>query len=105
MEVELISGDSPRRIVLSDLPVMIGRNQTADVCLDDADVGEFQCIIERHNGTLCVRNIAGGLGTIVNGRRVKRASLMPGDRLKVGRSSFLVRYGSDGENDGVPRSP
>ena len=90
MKVKLISVDA--EIVLNDLPAMIGRHRTADVCLDDADMGEFQCIIERDDGRLSVRHIAGGLGTFVNDRRITRETLMPGDRLRVGSSNFTVQY-------------
>ena len=46
MEVELINADVPGgRIVLSDLPALIGRSQTADVCLNDPGVADFQCMI------------------------------------------------------------
>jgi pSer/pThr/pTyr-binding forkhead associated (FHA) protein len=54
--------------------------------------GEFQCIIEQDDGGLSVTDIAGGLGTFVNGDRVTRAALLPGDRLGVGRSIFTVEY-------------
>ena len=90
MKVKLISADA--EIVLNDLPAMIGRSHTADVCLDDAGTGEFQCIIEQDDGRLSVADIAGGLGTFVNGNRITRAALMPGDRLGVGRSTFTVQY-------------
>jgi pSer/pThr/pTyr-binding forkhead associated (FHA) protein len=92
MKVELIRVDAPHRsIVLNDLPVMIGRNQTADVSLDEAGVGDFQCIVERDDGSLSVTDIAGGIGTFVNGNRITRAALIPGDTLRVGRSNFTVR--------------
>jgi pSer/pThr/pTyr-binding forkhead associated (FHA) protein len=90
MEVKLISADAA--ILLNDLPAMIGRNHTADVCLDDADTGDFQCIIEQDGGGLSVADLAGGFGTFVNGHRITRAALMPGDKLAVGRSDFTVQY-------------
>ena len=89
MKVKLITADA--EIVLNDLPAMIGRNHTADICLDDADTGEFQCIIEQDDGGLSVADIAGGLGTFVNSHRITRTALMPGDRLRVGRSDFTVQ--------------
>jgi pSer/pThr/pTyr-binding forkhead associated (FHA) protein len=93
MEVELICVDVPGvKIVLSDLPVLIGRSQTAHVRLDGADLAEFQCMIERDEGSLSVADIAGGLGTSVNGHRIRRASLMPGDTLRVGKNDFMVEY-------------
>ena len=60
MKVKLISVDA--EIVLNDLPAMIGRNRTADVCLDDAGVGEFQCIIERDDGWSPISIATGGRG-------------------------------------------
>jgi ABC transport system ATP-binding/permease protein len=90
MKVQLISADAES--VLIDLPAMVGRSHTAEVCLDDADAGEFQCIIEQDDGRISVADIAGGVGTFVNGNRTKRVVLMPGDRLTVGRSNFTVQY-------------
>ena len=90
MKVKLISADA--EIVLNNWPVMIGRNHAADICLDDAGTGEFQCFIEQNDGRPSVVDIAGGLGTFVNGHRIKRAALMPGDRLGVGKSDFMVQY-------------
>lgn len=90
MKVTLVSGDAG--IVLNDLPVMIGRNHAADVCLDDAGTGEFQCIIEQDDDGLSIADIAGGLGTFVNGRRITKTALLPGDRLGVGKSDFTVQY-------------
>jgi pSer/pThr/pTyr-binding forkhead associated (FHA) protein len=90
MKVQLISADA--EIVLNDFPAIIGRSDTADVCLSDADTGDFQCIIEQDDGELSVSDIAGGFGTFVNGDRITRTALMPGDRLRVGRSDFTVQY-------------
>ena len=90
VKVKLIGANT--EIMLNDLPVMIGRNHAADICLDDAGMGEFQCIIEQDDGRPSVVDIAGGLGTFVNGHRIRRAALMPGDRLGVGRRHFTVRY-------------
>lgn len=90
MKVRLISADA--EITLNDLPVMIGRNHAADICVEDAGMGEFQCIIEQDDGRPSVVDIAGGLGTSINGRRITRAALMPGDKLGVGRRNFTVRY-------------
>jgi pSer/pThr/pTyr-binding forkhead associated (FHA) protein len=90
MKVQLISAG--REIVLNDLPAIIGRSDTADICLNDTDTGEFQCIIEQDEGRLSVADIAGGLGTFVNGDSITNTVLMPGDRLTVGRSNFTVQY-------------
>jgi pSer/pThr/pTyr-binding forkhead associated (FHA) protein len=97
MVVELINR-TRRSIVLSDLPAMIGRSQTADVVLDDSGVGEFQSMIALDEGTLRVADLTGGGGTFVNGIRVRTSCLKPGDRLTVGKSDFEVQYKCSKEN-------
>jgi pSer/pThr/pTyr-binding forkhead associated (FHA) protein len=95
MEVELINVDVPgSRIVLSDLPASIGRSQTADVCLNDPGVAEFQCLIVQDGDKLAVIDNAEDGGTFVNGVRAIWNSLRPGDNLRVGESDFLVQFWS-----------
>jgi pSer/pThr/pTyr-binding forkhead associated (FHA) protein len=89
----LISRGPPKlEIMLNVLPVLIGRNPTAEICLADADVGTFQCIIDKEGDMLNVSDLCGGCGTLVNGVRITKSTLMPGDRLTVGKAEFLVRY-------------
>ena len=56
MKLELVNSDTT--IVLNEFPVMIGRSRTADVCLNDAELGEFQCIIEQVDGGVSIKDIA-----------------------------------------------
>jgi pSer/pThr/pTyr-binding forkhead associated (FHA) protein len=93
MEVELTEvGPSTRRIVLDTLPVMIGQAPDAGVRLDDHLVSRIHCEINAVKGTLVVRDLGSMLGTFVNGLNVATALLMPGDKLTVGITSFLVQY-------------
>ena len=93
MEVELINADVPGgRIVLSDLPALIGRSRTADVCLNDPGVAEFQCMIVQDGDKLAVIDNVEDGSTFVNGARAIWNSLMPGDNLRVGKSEFLVQF-------------
>jgi len=95
MEVELTPVDSStenRRIVLDKLPVMIGQSPDAGIHLDDHLVSRHHCEINVSKGTLVVRDLGSMLGTFVNGLNVTRALLMPGDKLTVGVTSFLVDY-------------
>jgi predicted component of type VI protein secretion system len=102
MEVELINVDVPgNSIVLSDLPVSIGRSQTADVCLNDPDLADFQCLIVQDGDALAVIDNVEDGGTFVNGVRAIWNSLMSGDKLRVGQSDFLVRFRSTVMSDHV----
>ena len=102
MKVELINAYAPGgRIVLSDLPAFIGRSQTADVCLNDPGVAEFQCMIVQDGDKLAVIDNVEVGGTFVNGARAIWNPLLSGDRLHVGESDFLVQFGRKDAPDQV----
>jgi pSer/pThr/pTyr-binding forkhead associated (FHA) protein len=95
MEVELTevdSADEKRKIVLETLPVMIGQGPDAGVRVEDHWASRHHCEINVVKGTLVVRDLGSMLGTFVNGLNVNTALLMPGDKLTVGVTSFLVDY-------------
>jgi pSer/pThr/pTyr-binding forkhead associated (FHA) protein len=93
MRVILLSaGPPPCRIVVDRLPAMLGRDETAEICLADSWVGHFQCILDQEAGKLRVLDLGSRTGTFVNGVRVKATELMPGDTLTVGRTDFVVQY-------------
>ena len=93
MKVELLSTNPARRIVLDDLPAMVGRDVNAKVSLDDSFVARFQCIVDEEGGLLRVLDLGSRIGTFVNGSRVRGAAILtPGDRLTVGRTNFIVQY-------------
>ena len=93
MKVALVTADRARTIVLDTLPAMIGRAANAEVNVDDSFVGSYQCILDEEADTLRILDLGSRTGTFVNGRRVKGAAvLMPGDRLTIGRTQFVVQY-------------
>ena len=73
-------------------PVTIGRDCEADIQLDDRWVSRFHCEIDQIDGTLVVRDLHSRHGTYVNGLRVTENLLMPGNRLGIGMSTFLISY-------------
>ena len=79
-------------IVLEHFPVVIGRNPNADVRLDSQWVSRVHCEISEREGTLIVRDLDSRNGTLVNGRYIQEAPLMPGDRLTIGMNTFEVWY-------------
>ena len=79
-------------LVLDRLPAVLGRDAHVDVHLDDQCVSRVHCEVSDLNGTLVVRDLGSKHGTYVNGEKVTQASLLPGDRLMVGLSSFEAQY-------------
>jgi pSer/pThr/pTyr-binding forkhead associated (FHA) protein len=68
----------------------IGRATNADLILDAALVSRFHCRLAANDETLEVVDLDSTNGTYVNGERVCRAHLIPGDRLRVGRVELAV---------------
>jgi pSer/pThr/pTyr-binding forkhead associated (FHA) protein len=78
-------------IVLDQFPVIVGVDPGADICLDDAAVGHYECMIDADDGTLTVWGLGAAGGTTVNGVPVvQKAPLASGDELGIGKSRFLV---------------
>jgi pSer/pThr/pTyr-binding forkhead associated (FHA) protein len=68
----------------------VGRATGADLILDAALVSRLHCRLEAHDETLEVVDLESTNGTYVNGTRIARAHLIPGDRLQVGRVELEV---------------
>ena len=94
MKLELVSVDRQKPpIALQQFPVIVGLDPGADVCLDDSAVGHYQCMIDDVDGVLTVWDLGTKAGTFINGNRiVKKAPLMPGDEIAMGKSRFVAQY-------------
>src|SRR5215212_4300277 len=68
----------------------IGRAPRADFIVDAALVSRLHCRVSAAADHLEVVDLSSTNGTYVNGKRVKKASLVAGDRLRVGRVEMKV---------------
>ena len=76
----------------------LGRSTNADFVLDAMLVSRFHCSLSVADGELAVENLSRSNGTFVNGDRIERAVLKPGDRLRVGRVELVVSPGDAPED-------
>lgn len=76
---------------LDQLPVTIGSSRLAGIRLVDPSVGHYHCRIEKIDGQLVVSDLGAVHGTFVNGARVSRSPLVPGDTLGIGMLSFFLQ--------------
>jgi pSer/pThr/pTyr-binding forkhead associated (FHA) protein len=68
----------------------VGRAPHADFMLDAPLVSRLHCRLEARDESLDVIDIGSTNGIFVNGKRVERARLTSGDRLRIGRLEFTV---------------
>ncbi len=72
----------------------VGRTARADFILDAALVSRIHCrLTADKSDQLIVEDLKSTNGTLVNGKRVERHLLKPGDVVTIGRVEFDVKHG------------
>jgi Nif-specific regulatory protein len=74
---------------IENLPVVIGRDRTATLCIADASISRRHSQIERENDHFVILDLDSLNGTFINDVPVKRRQLQHGDRVRIGDSQFL----------------
>jgi pSer/pThr/pTyr-binding forkhead associated (FHA) protein len=91
------SNDSPLTFRLSVGAIKtIGRAARADFIVDRALVSRVHCRLTAGDDKLEVQDLASTNGTYVNGKRVARAHIASGDRLRIGRIELKVERQGNG---------
>ena len=70
--------------------LLVGRHAGCDVVLGDVSVSRRHARLTFRDGRWVLRDLDSTNGTRVNGRRVVRCRLEPGDRLRLGSAELLV---------------
>ncbi len=73
----------------------VGRAARADFIVDAALVSRLHCRLTATDDRLEVEDLKSTNGTFVNGKRIERAMLASGDRLRVGRFELRVNHQAD----------
>ena len=68
----------------------VGRAPRADFILDAALVSRVHCRLTASDDTLEVVDLSSTNGTYINDKRIRKATVSPGDRLRVGRVEMRV---------------
>jgi diguanylate cyclase (GGDEF)-like protein len=86
----LAGPDGGASFSMKQLELVVGRSAQADIPLDEASVSRRHAKITREGeGHYMIEDLGSTNGTFVDGRRVRRAPLRPGDRIQVGRACVL----------------
>ncbi|QDU93178.1 EAL domain-containing protein [Lignipirellula cremea] len=85
------TGSTLERVLLVDLPLIIGRSETADFTVDSTRVSREHVMIERRGSRLIVRDLGSTNGTFLNGAKIDEAELSPGDMFSVADVEFTFQ--------------
>ncbi len=101
MRANLIPTKGGRTIpIVRDITVVGRQEGLCDVCIEKSSISKLHCIIVRTDGLLFIRDLGSTNGTKVNGQRVVRGALLPGDELSFASEKYCVEMGpGDPEGD------
>ncbi len=94
MIAQLIPLDGSPPISITQDVMVVGRKRgLCDVMIDHSSVSKIHCVIAKTDGLLFFRDLGSTNGTKVNGQRVSRGALLPGDELYFASVKFRVHLG------------
>ena len=94
MIAQLIPSDGSQPIIITRDLTLVGRKRgLCDIVLQSSSVSKLHCAIAKTDGLLFIRDLGSTNGTKVNGQRVTRGALLPGDELSFANSRFRVHLG------------
>ena len=73
--------------------ILVGRQAECDLCLDHKGVSKLHCVLIKTDGLLVLRDLGSTNGTRVNGTRVRRAALLPNDKISFASFHYKVHLG------------
>ncbi len=98
----VVIGKVTKRRVALQLPAVLGRSREADVTVVHPLISRRHCEISESSGLLMLRDLASLNGTMIGGRRVESAPLLPDAEFTIGPLTFRVLYEYDGDLESVP---
>jgi predicted component of type VI protein secretion system len=95
MRAQLVPVEGGAAIEIDKDLTLVGRKEDCDLRLDHKSVSKLHCVIVKTDGLLLLRDLGSTNGTRVNGQRVRRAALLPNDKLSIAQFTFRILFGAD----------
>lgn len=96
MLAQLIPQAGGQPITIDRDLTLVGRNRhICDLHLNHISISKIHCLIVKTDGLLFIRDLGSSNGTRVNGQRISRGALLPGDQLAFANMKYKVYLGPD----------
>ncbi len=76
-------------VELDEHPITIGRGREADVVIADEKASRIHCGLRFQDAGYLIRDLKSKNGTLVNGQSIETVRLNPGDRIRIGSTTFF----------------
>jgi pSer/pThr/pTyr-binding forkhead associated (FHA) protein len=81
-------------VISLDRPLtLVGRHETCDLRLDSPRISRRHCCLAPSGGGFEVRDLGSTNGTRINGRRIEKGQLRPGDELAIAHYRYRLTVG------------
>ncbi len=78
-----VGGSRPVKQEIGDLPFVIGRDETANFCVESSRVSRKHVLVDRNDDGYVLRDLESTNGTYVNGKRITEIPLTDGDVIVI----------------------
>ena len=85
----LVAGPAPGQVYSLGDNMIIGRDATADIHVDDPAVSRLHIRVYTEDGNYLVEDLGSVNGTLVGGTKISRRQLVDGDRIQLGSRVIL----------------
>jgi len=85
-----VGGGDP--IPLARNVLTVGRRESCDICLRFPNVSSRHCELTYNNGYWFIRDLGSTNGIKVNGTRVPKKVLHPGDEITIAKQRYTIEY-------------
>ena len=86
---------------LAKSSVSLGRGTTNDITLNDVRVSRSHCRLDFTSGGVTLVDLGSSNGTRLNGNRIERATLVPGDTISLGSQQLKYLVEDPSEDMGL----
>ncbi|WP_299463454.1 FHA domain-containing protein [uncultured Gimesia sp.] len=93
-----VNGGQPIELK-KDVTVVGRKSDLCDIQIDKNSISKIHCVIIKTDGLLFVRDLCSTNGTRVNGQKITRGALLPGDELSLASTKFEVELSGDPKAD------
>jgi predicted component of type VI protein secretion system len=98
----VVEGNTTKRRVALKLPCVLGRSREADMTVAHPLISRRHCELSEANGLLMLRDLASLNGTMIGGRQITSAPLLPDAEFSIGPLTFRVQYEYNGDLESLP---